>query len=193
MGLKILLPDADITYIENFYAKDDADKVYQQLIQTLAWRQDDIRMFGKTMKIPRLQAWYGDNNLRYRYSNMTLVAMPWTASLLSLKTKVRDYCQHDFNAVLANMYRNQHDSVGWHSDNEPELGKTPTIASLSFGAEREFQLKHISTKTKESIMLAPGSLLIMRGNTQNSWQHCLPKRTAKIAPRINLTFRKIIT
>ncbi len=191
MGLKILLPDADITYIENFYAKDDADKVYQQLIQTLAWRQDDIRMFGKTMKIPRLQAWYGDNNLRYRYSNMTLVAMPWTASLLSLKTKVSDYCQHDFNAVLANMYRNQHDSVGWHSDNEPELGEMPVIASLSFGAKRDFQLKHIKTQEKKNLILDSGSLLIMQGDTQNYWQHCLPKRARTIMPRINLTFRKI--
>jgi alkylated DNA repair dioxygenase AlkB len=111
--------------------------------------------------------------------------------LRALKEKVSDYCDHEFNAVLANLYRNQHDSVGWHSDDEPELGLMPTIASLSFGAEREFQLKHIITKEKINIVLTPGSLLIMRGNTQQYWQHCLPKRSKKIAPRINLTFRKI--
>tara|TARA_R110000824_G_scaffold128509_1_gene289345 strand:+ start:7436 stop:7927 length:492 start_codon:yes stop_codon:yes gene_type:complete len=153
IGLKILLPDADITYIENFYAKDEVYKLFHQLAQTVAWRQDDIRMFGNIMKIPRLQAWYGDHNLHYRYSNMTLIAKPWTASLLSLKAKVSDYCQHNFNAVLANMYRNQHDSVGWYSDNEPELGKMPVIASLSFGAKRDFQLKHIKTQEKKTLFL----------------------------------------
>ena len=162
--MKISLPDADIEYIENFYSINEATALFDIFQQHLLWRQDDIRMFGKIVKIPRLQAWYGDNNLRYRYSNMTLTAQPWTASLLALKSK----------------------------DNEPELGKTPTIASLSFGAEREFQLKHISTNAKKNILLAPGSLLIMKGNTQSSWQHCLPKKTRKIAPRINLTFRKII-
>jgi alkylated DNA repair dioxygenase AlkB len=189
--LKINCPDADINYIENFYSADEAQMLFNELAQNLAWRHDDIKMFGKVMKIPRLQAWYGDNNLSYRYSNITLTAKPWTASLLALKTKISDYCEHDFNAVLANLYRNQDDSVGWHSDNEPELGAMPIIASLSFGAEREFQLKHIVTKEKISIALSPGSLLIMRGNTQNYWRHCLPKSTKNIASRINLTFRKI--
>lgn len=189
--MKIPSPDADIEYIENFYAADKAQLFFHQLEQKLAWRHDDIKMFGKVMKIPRLQAWYGDNNLSYRYSNMTLIAQPWTESLRVLKAKVSDYCDHEFNAVLANLYRNQDDSVGWHSDDEPELGLMPTIASLSFGAEREFQLKHIITKEKINIVLRPGSLLIMRGNTQQYWQHCLPKRSKEIAPRINLTFRKI--
>ncbi len=190
--MKISLPDADIEYIENFYSINEATALFDIFQQHLLWRQDDIRMFGKIVKIPRLQAWYGDNNLRYRYSNMTLTAQPWATSLLAIKSRISDYCHHDFNAVLANLYRSENDSVGWHSDNEPELGKTPTIASLSFGAEREFQLKHISTNAKKNILLAPGSLLIMKGNMQSSWQHCLPKKTRKIAPRINLTFRKII-
>jgi alkylated DNA repair dioxygenase AlkB len=189
--LKILSPDIDIDYIENFYTPDKAQMFFHQLQQKLAWRHDDIKMFGKVMKIPRLQAWYGDNNLSYRYSNMTLIAQPWTEVLQALKAKVSDYCDHEFNAVLANLYRNQHDSVGWHSDDEPELGLIPTIASLSFGAEREFQLKNIITKEKINIVLMPGSLLIMRGNTQQYWQHCLPKRSKVITPRINLTFRKI--
>ncbi|WP_220465456.1 alpha-ketoglutarate-dependent dioxygenase AlkB [Colwellia sp. BRX10-3] len=189
--MKINCSDADIEYIENFYSSDEARVLFKELGQNLAWRHDDIKLFGKVMKIPRLQAWYGDNNLSYRYSNMTLTAEPWAASLRALKAKVSDYCQHDFNAVLANLYRNQQDSVGWHSDDEPELGEMPTIASLSFGAEREFQLKHIVTKEKITISLAAGSLLIMKGETQDCWQHCLPKRTKAISPRINLTFRKI--
>lgn len=189
--LKIELPNADIEYIEDYYSVKEADCFFQQMQQTLRWRQDDILMFGKRVKIPRLQAWYGDNNLLYRYSGTTLKAQPWTKTLQTLKTKVSDYCQLDFNAVLANLYRNQNDSVGWHSDNEVELGDSPTIASLSFGAAREFQLRHLETKAKFSLVLAPGSLLIMRGSTQHFWQHCLPKRTRTIAPRINLTFRKI--
>jgi len=189
--LKINCPDADIDYIEDFYTRGKADMIFHDLARSLAWRHDDIKMFGKVMKIPSLQAWYGDNNLSYRYSNITLTAKPWTAPLLALKAKVSVYCQHDFNAVLANLYRSQHDSVGWHSDDEPELDRMPVIASLSFGAEREFQLKHIITKEKISLCLAPGSLLIMRGETQSYWQHCLPKRTKEIMPRINLTIRKI--
>jgi len=189
--LKIYCPDADIEYIKDFYSAAETKALLNELTQNLAWRHDDIKMFGKLMKIPRLQAWYGDNNLSYRYSNITLTAKPWTAHLQTIKEKVSDYCHHDFNAVLANLYRNQHDSVGWHSDDEPELGPMPIIASLSFGAEREFQLKHIITKEKVSIVLAPGSLLIMRGNTQHNWQHCLPKRTKAITSRVNLTFRKI--
>ena len=189
--MKINCPDAEIEYIEDFYSADEAHLIFNALSQNLVWRHDDIKMFGKVMKIPRLQAWYGDNSLSYRYSNITLTAEPWTAALLAIKEKVSGYCRHDFNAVLANLYRDQHDSVGWHSDDEPELGAMPTIASLSFGAEREFQLKHIITKEKMSISLASGSLLIMRGKTQHYWQHCLPKRTKLIKPRVNLSFRKI--
>ncbi len=190
--MKVLLPDADIDYIEEFYPADEAAELFTVLQQSLDWRQDDIRMFGKTIKVPRLQAWYSDNDLTYRYSNMTLTSKPWTATLAKLKKRISDYCQHDFNAVLANLYRDQRDSVSWHSDNEIELGNKPVIASLSFGAERDFQLKHIENKAKLPLSLASGSLLIMRGDTQSCWQHCLPKRAKEIGPRINLTFRKVI-
>lgn len=190
--MKISLPDADIDYIEEFYSAIEAAEVFTALLQSLAWRQDDIVLFGKKVNIPRLQAWYGDNQLSYRYSNMTLTAQPWTTQLLALKARVSDYCQLDFNAVLANLYRSEKDSVSWHSDDEPEFGAMPNIASLSFGAAREFQLKHKVTGIKKNMMLHSGSLLVMRGKTQDYWQHCLPKRHRAIAPRINLTFRKII-
>ena len=190
--MKVLLPDADIEYIEGLYSVEEATELFTVLQQNLDWRHDDIRMFGKTMKVPRLQAWYSDNELTYRYSNMTLASKPWTATLATLKERISDYCQHDFNAVLANLYRDQHDSVSWHSDDEAELGNMPIIASLSLGAARDFQLKHIDNKEKLTLSLSTGSLLIMRGNTQRYWQHCVPKRAKEIEARINLTFRKII-
>lgn len=190
--MKVLLPDADIEYIEGLYSVEEATELFTVLQQSLDWRHDDIRMFGKIMKVPRLQAWYSDNGLTYRYSNMTLASKPWTATLATLKERISDYCQHDFNAVLANLYRDQHDSVSWHSDDEAELGNMPIIASLSLGAARDFQLKHIDNKEKLTLSLSTGSLLIMRGDTQRYWQHCVPKRAKKIEARINLTFRKII-
>lgn len=190
--MKVLLPDADIEYIEGLYSVEEATELFTVLQQSLDWRHDDIRMFGKIMKVPRLQAWYSDNGLTYRYSNMTLASKPWTATLAILKKRISDYCQHDFNAVLANLYRDQHDSVSWHSDDEVELGNMPIIASLSLGAARDFQLKHIDNKEKLTLSLSTGSLLIMRGDTQRYWQHCVPKRAKEIEARINLTFRKII-
>lgn len=190
--MKVLLPDADIEYIEGLYSVEEATELFTVLQQSLDWRHDDIRMFGKTMKVPRLQAWYSDNELTYRYSNMTLASKPWTATLATLKERISDYCQHDFNAVLVNLYRDQRDSVSWHSDDEAELGNMPIIASLSLGAARDFQLKHIDNKEKLTLSLSTGSLLIMRGDTQRFWQHCVPKRAKEIEARINLTFRKII-
>lgn len=190
--MKVLLPDADIEYIEGLYSVEEATELFTVLQQSLDWRHDDIRMFGKTMKVPRLQAWYSDNGLTYRYSNMTLASKPWTETLATLKERISDYCQHDFNAVLANLYRDQRDSVSWHSDDEAELGNMPIIASLSLGAARDFQLKHIDNKEKLTLSLSTGSLLIMRGDTQRYWQHCVPKRAKEIEARINLTFRKII-
>jgi len=190
--MKVLLPDADIEYIEGLYSVEEATELFTVLQQSLDGRHDDIRMFGKIMKVPRLQAWYSDKGLTYRYSNMTLASKPWTATLATLKERISDYCQHDFNAVLANLYRDQHDSVSWHSDDEAELGNMPIIASLSLGAARDFQLKHIDNKEKLTLSLSTGSLLIMRGDTQRYWQHCVPKRAKEIEARINLTFRKII-
>ena len=190
--MKVLQPDADIDYIEDFFSVGKAAELFDTLQQSLDWRHDDIQMFGKVIKVPRLQAWYSDDNLSYRYSNMTLASKPLTPTLAMLRRYVNEYCQHNFNAVLANLYRSQSDSVGWHSDNEKELGPSPVIASLSFGAPRDFQLKHIQQKTKLTLNLAPGSLLIMSGDTQRYWQHCIPKRAKKIEPRINLTFRRII-
>ena len=162
------------------------------LYQELSWRQDSLTMFGRKVNIPRLQAWYGDNELSYTYSNLTLVAIPWTERLKQLKEQIEAICHSDFNAVLANCYRDNNDSVGWHSDDEDELGSEPVIASLSFGATRFFQFKHKITGEKFRLPLHSGDLLVMSGETQSFWQHAIHKTRRESPMRINLTFRKII-
>lgn len=149
-------------------------------------------MYGKQVLIPRLQAWYGDENARYQYSGLTLNTLPWISTLLSLKEDIEQMTGCQFNAVLANYYRNHNDTVGWHSDDEPELGISPVIASLSLGDTRNFKMKHKYLDEKLTIPLSSGSLLIMSGNTQAYWQHCLPRTKQVKSPRINLTFRKVI-
>jgi alkylated DNA repair dioxygenase AlkB len=187
------LPDAELEYYENFLAADVAWDTYHQLLEVTDWRQESITVFGKTHPTPRLSSWVGDPEASYRYSNMTMQPQPWSSALLDLKAQVEQVSQHCFNSVLLNWYRDGQDSNGWHSDNEPELGKRPVIASLSLGAIRDFQLKHRNDKRlKYALSLAHGSLLVMRGNTQQYWQHQIPKR-ATAGSRINLTFRTIIT
>ena len=157
----------------------------------LDWRQDEINLYGKQVLIPRLQAWYGDKESFYQYSGLSLAPIPWTESLSILKDKIEKNTQFEFNSMLANLYRDQKDSVAWHSDDEEELGLQPTIASFSLGAERVFQLKHKITGERFKLPLQSGSLLIMAGDTQKYWQHAVLKQQRQIGPRINLTFRKI--
>lgn len=198
MGLSVLehqyewqeVENGRLLYIETLFDHDSAEAVFNELQSALNWRQDNIRLFGKVHPIPRLQAWYGDAS--YRYSNLELEAQTWYPKLAELKALCEQYAQHRFNTVLANLYRDGQDSNGWHSDNEPELGTNPLIASLSFGGERRFLLKHKSTGEKLEFNLASGSLLIMAGETQHYWQHTIPKTKRPVAPRINLTFRKVL-
>lgn len=186
------LPDSDIWYVEDFYSAQTADDLYQLTVQECAWRSDNITLFGKTHAIPRLHAFYGDSGLRYHYSSITNEALAWTPALEKMRTELKKKTGYDFNALLANYYRDGNDSNGWHADDEPELGRCPTIASLSFGTARDFQLRHNLTRERIDIPLKPGSLLIMAGNTQSSWQHCIPKRKRCKSGRVNLTFRNII-
>jgi len=189
--IEIKLTDAKIHYYPNFISYDESLVLLKSIFVELAWQQDSLIMYGKKIAIPRLQAWHGEHQLNYTYSNLTLSAEPWTPVLIALKQKVEQFSSFEFNTVLANCYRNQHDSVGWHSDDEPELGINPIIASMSFGAKRMFQLKHKVTGEKFKLPLQSGSLLMMSGTTQEFWQHALPKSRQQQAMRINLTFRKI--
>ncbi|MBA54165.1 MAG: alpha-ketoglutarate-dependent dioxygenase AlkB [Pseudomonadales bacterium] len=189
----IELEDGEILWVRHFYEEDTAQQLYSRLQEEIPWRQDSIRIAGKDKPIPRLQAWFGDPGMTYTYSGLTLEPEPWTETLQQLKKQIEDYGDHQFNSLLANLYRNEQDSVGWHADNEPELGQNPVIASLSLGAVRTFQLKHREhPERKLALELGSGDLLIMKGALQHHWQHQIPKSRQPCEPRINLTFRKII-
>jgi alkylated DNA repair dioxygenase AlkB len=189
----VSLPDADIVYERCFLTAKEAYHYLQVLQKTLAWRQDNIRVYGRDVLIPRLQAWYGDPDAHYRYSGLQMQPLDWTSQLQSLKMRCERYCQCQFNSVLANLYRDGNDSMGMHADDEPELGGFPTIASLTFGATRVFKMKHRHSGKVVNIPLEHGSLLVMKGATQQFWQHGMNKTRRAVAERLNLTFRYIYT
>lgn len=186
------LADAEIVYYPHFFDKEEADIVFAQLKNDIPWQQDDIRVFGKIHPQPRLTALFGNQGKPYSYSNIKMHPHPWTLFLQKIKSRIESVSDVNFSTVLLNYYRDGKDSNGWHADNEKELGTNPVIASVSFGAERVFQLKHNSRKDqKKSIVLEHGSLLIMKGTTQHFWKHQIPKTSKLVGPRINLTFRVI--
>jgi len=193
LSAKNLLPcDGVAYYLSGFFDTKTAEAFYQRLLTEIDWQERSIKLFGKEVLQPRKVAWYGDPGLTYTYSNFTQITTPWIPLLLEIKHRIETETGFQFNSVLLNLYRNESDSMGWHSDNEKELGDQPTIASVSFGHARIFQFKHISRPIKADVLLEPGSLLIMAGATQTNWKHQLPKRRSIAGPRINLTFRTII-
>ena len=188
----VKLPNAEVVYIINFYPSEKATEIFKTLKKTTKWQQDNITVFGKTYKQPRLTALYANNNLPYTYSNITMYPKAYTKRLLNIKHDVEKFTKHEFTTVLLNLYRNGNDSNGWHADNEKELGKNPVIASLSFGEPRLFHFKHRLLKNeKHKLILEHGSLLIMKGEMQHYWLHQIPKTKKEIGERINLTFRTI--
>ncbi|GEO05581.1 alkylated DNA repair protein [Adhaeribacter aerolatus] len=193
MKTKLALPNAEIYFWPQFFSPRQSNYYLTELTRTVAWRQDKIRMFGKEFLLPRLTAWYGDAGKSYQYSGISMKPLPWLPVLLPLKEVVEAAAGHRFNSVLLNYYRHGQDSMGWHSDDEPELGLNPVIASVSFGQDRRFDLRHRQDKTvpKQSVWLEDGSLLLMQGATQHYWQHQLPKSAKAPGTRLNLTFRTI--
>ncbi len=189
----INLQDADLTYYPDFIKQESADNLYEVLLKNLAWEQHYIKLFGKTIAQPRLSALYASNDKSYTYSGLKLNPEPFTAELKKLNSLLQHLTGQEFTHCLVNLYRNGNDSMGWHSDNERELGKDPLIASISLGALRNFQLKHIKNpELKYNIYLEHGSLLLMQCKTQEFWKHQLPKSKKELSPRINLTFRTIL-
>lgn len=189
-SFKLNVPDATLYHLPGWLQDGLADQYFEALTTELNWNQDEIQVFGKWHKIPRLQAWHGDSNLSYKYSGKQFEANPWTPTLLSLKERLA-LLGLRFNSVLGNWYRNGDDKMGWHSDDEKELGLYPVIASVSFGSVRDFAFRHRRSGERFMLPLDHGSLLIMAGQTQSYWQHSLPARKRVKSPRINLTFRQI--
>ena len=186
------LKNADIIYFPQVFNELECEQFFKNFMEHVNWREDDITLFGKTYKQPRLTALYANNNKPYSYSNITMHPEIFSDELELIKKKVEAISNTKFTTCLLNLYRNGMDSNGWHADDETALGINPIIASVSFGATRKFQLKHNSIKNEKlTIELQNGSLLLMQGTTQHFWKHQVPKTRKEIGKRINLTFRYI--
>jgi len=188
-----LLPyDGIINYYGKVMPVDKANHYLDTLLNTIQWKNDEAIIFGRHIITKRKVAWYGDEGYSYTYSNTTKQALPWTKELLELKSLTEELCGDKFNSCLLNLYHDGNEGMAWHSDDEKSLGKNTSIASLSFGAERKFGLKHRLSKEPIGLILEHGSLLVMKGATQTNWLHSLPKSTKIKTPRVNLTFRTMI-
>ncbi|MCC5659658.1 alpha-ketoglutarate-dependent dioxygenase AlkB [Nostoc sp. XA010] len=191
-GEQLPMPDAEVMFYYNFFDNNESNQLLVELYKTIFWQQQSTIIFGKKVNLPRLTAWYGEPDKSYSYSKITMEPILWTPLLIKIKSKIESLSEIKFNSVLLNLYRDGKDSVAWHSDDEPELGKNPVIASVSFGVPRRFMFRHKTKKElKYEIKLTHGSLLMMTGTTQHFWQHQIPKMNKLTQPRINLTFRQI--
>ncbi len=216
-GFEICIPHGRIFYAEHFFSQNISDRfvrfltanpqypniaqsiphltdeIFRQItFENIAWKQDYISIYGKTNPLPRLTSWYGDSNKDYKYSGILSRPNPWNEGLLYIKKKIEAVAEVQFNSVLLNWYRSGNDHINWHADDETELGRNPIIASASFGASRDFVIRYNANKSlKVKIPLKHGSLLIMGGELQHYWQHCVPRRKKVSQGRFNLTFRII--
>ena len=216
-GFVVTIPNGKLFYAPHFFPKRISDRSVEYFLENdrytvnttnwrainsedfekikfshILWKQDAIRLYGKTIPLPRLTSWYGDEGKAYMYSGILSTPNTWNKGLLYLKTEIEKVAQMQFNSVLLNWYRNGEDYLNWHTDNEPELGENPTIASVNFGATRDFQIRQMSDHSmKFTVPLQHGSLLIMSGEMQHYWEHAVPKRKKVTSSRFNLTFRNI--
>lgn len=187
------MPDADVSILHGLEMPLPYESMLRKLIEDVKWRQESVRIYGKVMPQPRLIAWYGDPGKKYDYSGISLTPLPWSDLLRDIKRRVEDCTEERFNSVFLNLYRDHNDSMGFHSDDERELGPEPSIASVTFGATRTFVMKHKKNSDLPSmkIPLEAGSVLLMKGATQRFWKHGILKQTRPCGPRVNLTFRTI--
>lgn len=190
----ILPKEGEAFFYPALFDAAESEQLLEQLKITIPWKQEPVVIMGRRVLQPRLTAWYGEEGISYRYSGITMEPLPWTEALHHIRQRIEAFCPYSFNSALLNYYRDGKDSMGWHRDNERSLGPRPVIASVSFGAVRRFQFRHYRDKQlKTAIDLTSGSLLLMTGDTQQNWHHCLPKRTHAGGARINITFRKIVS
>jgi alkylated DNA repair dioxygenase AlkB len=189
---RVPLEGADVQLYLNFLPADRAKHLLDNLIEAIPWRAEEVVVWGKRHAQPRLIAWYGDPGKNYTYSGIAMNPLPWTPLLEGVRGDVERACNERFNSVLLNYYRDERDSMGLHSDDEPELGPRPTIASLTVGEERLFTFKPKAEHLESvSVPLPSGSLLLMKGDTQRNWKHGIGKSSRRMGPRVNLTFRQI--
>jgi alkylated DNA repair dioxygenase AlkB len=188
-----LLPyDGTVLYYGTVMSQAEANYYFNELYNTIEWKNDEAVIFGKHILTNRKVAWYGDKEFDYTYSNTTKKALPWTKELLALKQLTEEKTEATYNSCLLNLYHDGNEGMAWHSDSEKMLQKNGAIASFTFGAERKFAFKHKVTKDNTSLILEHGSLLVMKDETQTHWLHRLPPTTTIKRPRINLTFRTIM-
>ncbi|HEY9398853.1 MAG TPA: alpha-ketoglutarate-dependent dioxygenase AlkB [Nitrososphaeraceae archaeon] len=187
----------DMEGVANYYGRiftfNEANGYFLSLLQNTPWKNDEVVVFGKHIVTKRKTAWYGDSNYVYIYSSTIKEALPWTGELMNLKQIVENLSNTKFNSCLLNLYHDGNEGMGWHSDDEKSIEENSTIASVSFGAERKFSFKHKQSKKIISVLLEHGSLLLMKEATQKNWLHSLPKSKKISLPRINLTFRRMVT
>jgi alkylated DNA repair dioxygenase AlkB len=190
-GRELLPTDGSAKMYDWVLGDSDSTLVMQELVTTVPWSSQTITMFGKQHVEPRRTAWFGDDGASYTYSGITMSPLTWTPLLTSLRKICEEHSGASFNSVLLNLYRDGNDKMGWHADDEPELGVEPIIASLSLGVTRRFRFRHRTTKEIVECELPTGSLVVMSGLSQKCWVHEVPQQKRITTPRINLTFRKI--
>jgi alkylated DNA repair dioxygenase AlkB len=190
--LNLLPRDGVAEYLGKICSPEESPTLFDDLLATSPWQPDEVVLFGRKRILSRKVAWMGDAGFTYSYSGTSKTASPLTPALLLIKKRVEQQCAHRFNSCLMNLYHDGSEGMGWHSDDEKTLGRNPVIASVSFGAERVFKLKHRESKEIVSVLLENGSLLVMKGATQHHWVHAMPKTKKITTPRINLTFRTFL-
>lgn len=187
--MKFISEEGSFEYFSKIFSEKESRVFFENLWKEIAWQHDELVIFGKRRVTKRKVAWHGDAAIKYTYSGTTRMAQPWTPLLMEIKLKVEQKSGLTFNACLLNLYHNGDEGMGWHSDNEKSLEEPIHVASLSFGAERRFDMKHQQSGEKKSVKLENGSLLLMKHPMQHFWKHALPKTKKVREPRINLTFR----
>ncbi len=193
-----LIPlDGELFYYPSFFTREKSDFYFDELMKSIPWQHDEVMMFGKKIITKRKVAWYGDEGCSYTYSKILRVPISWNETLLEIKNQVEEKANANFNSCLLNLYHDGSESMAYHADDEPMLERNATIASVSFGAERRFLFRHNNFRENKipvvETILSNGSLLLMQGEIQSIWKHALPASKKIITPRINLTFRKIVT
>ncbi|WP_461451863.1 alpha-ketoglutarate-dependent dioxygenase AlkB family protein [Mucilaginibacter sp.] len=184
------VPKELVDYVPSIFSEEESNFYLQKFINEMPWQQKSVLMYGKEVITPRLTVWYGDPDADYSIFGTGSKPLYWTDELLTIKAKIEPLAGVKFDSVLLNYYRDGNDSVSWHSDNDGIPGRNRIVGSVSFGQERNFDIrKKDDHNIKYSVMLENGSYLLMKEGFQENWQHRIAKSNKPMKPRVNLTFR----